>query len=41
MSIFKDCDIRGVYDKELFDADGYRVGRELVADDDVVEGQRC
>lgn len=29
MSIFKDCDIRGVYGKELFEADGYRVGRAL------------
>ncbi len=29
MSIFKDCDIRGIYNKELFDEDGYLVGRAL------------
>jgi phosphomannomutase/phosphoglucomutase len=29
MSIFKDCDIRGIYDKELFPEDAYRVGRAL------------
>ena len=29
MSIFKDCDIRGVYAEELCDEDGYRVGRAL------------
>jgi len=31
MSIFKDCDIRGIYDKELFDADAYGIGRGLAA----------
>lgn len=29
MSIFKDCDIRGIYDKEFFPEDAYRVGRAL------------
>ena len=29
MSIFKDCDIRGVYQKELNDIDGYQIGRAL------------
>lgn len=27
MSIFKDCDIRGVYGAELTDADAYSIGR--------------
>ena len=29
MSIFKDCDIRGVYGAELTDADAYSIGRGL------------
>lgn len=29
MSIFKDCDIRGIYGRELDQEDGYRVGRAL------------
>ena len=29
MSIFKDCDIRGIYNKELFDHDAHQVGRAL------------
>ena len=31
MSIFKDCDIRGVYGRELTDADARRIGRGLCA----------
>jgi fermentation-respiration switch protein FrsA (DUF1100 family) len=31
MSIFKDCDIRGIYNKELHDADAYSIGRGLCA----------
>lgn len=31
MSIFKDCDIRGVYGKELTDGDALRIGRGLAA----------
>ena len=31
MSIFKDCDIRGIYGKELKDADAYHIGRGLSA----------
>ena len=29
MSIFKDCDIRGIYGRELHDDDAYRIGRGL------------
>ena len=29
MSIFKDCDIRGIYGTELTDADAYQIGRGL------------
>lgn len=29
MSIYKDCDVRGVYGRELFDSDGYAIGRAL------------
>ena len=29
MSIFKDCDIRGIYGAELTDADAYQIGRGL------------
>lgn len=31
MSIFKDCDIRGIYGSELTDADALRIGRGLAA----------
>lgn len=31
MSIFKDCDIRGIYGKELTGSDAYRIGRGLSA----------
>ena len=31
MSIFKDCDIRGVYGKELTNSDAYHIGRGLSA----------
>jgi len=31
MSIFKDCDIRGIYGKELTGDDAYRIGRGLCA----------
>jgi hypothetical protein len=31
MSIFKDCDIRGIYQKELHDDDAYFIGRGLCA----------
>ncbi len=31
MSIFKDCDIRGVYGRELTNEDAYRIGRGLSA----------
>lgn len=31
MSIFKDCDIRGIYGTELTDGDAYRIGRGLSA----------
>ena len=29
MSIYKDCDIRGVYGGELFDGDAYHIGRAI------------
>ena len=29
MSIFKDCDIRGIYGKELTERDAYLIGRGL------------
>ena len=31
MSIFKDCDIRGVYGRELTDEDARKIGRGLCA----------
>lgn len=31
MSIFKDCDIRGIFNEELFPDDAYRIGRGLGA----------
>ncbi len=29
MSIYKECDIRGIYDTELYDADAYQIGRAV------------
>ena len=31
MSIYKDCDIRGIYGKEFVGADAYKIGRGLGA----------